>query len=235
MGFKSWFVNDVEGDTPKQSIEQTPKENTTKFPDVETKSQSSSFSFPTTPTPTPVISNITQSNTSQEHLNNALDVYDKGFDSLNQQGYDFYEFYQSVMNAGPDNPQIYQMAFMMGTGMDKTVTKEKLVDQSGYYINEINKVYDNYVVKGNNKKQETLNQKTNENQSLVGELDLMRQQMDALQTQIQDREMKLKAIEGKYGPILNEIDSKLAANDIAKNKIVQSIEQVKNGIISNVK
>ena len=233
MGFKSWFVNDAEGDTPTPSTEQMPQSNTTKFPTSDSSSQPSSFSFPTTQTSSPIPS-YTPS-VSQEHLNNALEVYEKGFDSLNQPGYDFYEFFQAVMNAGADNPQIYQMAFMMGSGMDKTITKDKLVEQSNFYIAEINKVYNEYVSKGNAKKQETIDQKTNENQSLVGELDLMRQQMEALKTQIQDREMKLQAIDGKYGPKLQEIEGKLAANDMAKNKIIQSIEQVKNGIVINLK
>jgi hypothetical protein len=233
MGFKSWFVNDVEDTTSTQSTEQIPQSNTTKFPTSDSSSQPSSFSFPTTQTSSPIPS-YTPS-VSQEHLNNALEVYEKGFDSLNQPGYDFYEFFQAVMNAGADNPQIYQMAFMMGSGMDKTITKDKLVEQSNFYIGEINKVYNEYVSKGNSKKQETIDQKTNENQSLVGELDLMRQQMEALKTQIADREMKLQAIDGKYGPKLREIEGKLAANDMAKNKIIQSIEQVKNGIVINLK
>ena len=231
MSFKSWFVTDTEESAP--AVEQT-QSQTTKFPTTETTSQASSFSFPTTPTPSPIPTYVPVGIT-QEHLNNALEVYEKGFDSLNQPGYDFYEFFQAVMNAGVDNPQIYQMAFMMGSGMDKTITKDKLVEQSNFYIAEITKVYNEYVAKGNAKKQETIDLKTNENQSLVGELDLMRQQMEALKTQIQDRETKLQAIDGKYGPKLQEIEGKLAANDMAKNKVIQSIEQVKNGIVINLK
>jgi hypothetical protein len=233
MNLKSWFVTDAEESAPAPSVEQT-QSQTTKFPTAETPSQASSFSFPTTPAPSPIPTYVPVGVT-QEHLNNALEVYEKGFDSLNQPGYDFYEFFQAVMNAGADNPQIYQMAFMMGTGMDKTITKDKLVEQSNFYIAEITKVYNEYVAKGNAKKQETIDLKTNENQSLVGELDLMRQQMEALKTQIADREMKLQAIDGKYGPKLQEIEGKLAANDMAKNKVIQSIEQVKNGIVINLK
>jgi hypothetical protein len=127
------------------------------------------------------------------------------------------------------------MAFGMGTAMDKTITKDKLLMQSDFYITEINKVYNDYVVKGNGKRQEVINQKNHENESLLGELNLMRQQLEQLQIQISDRENKLSVIDSKYGPILNEVDSKIAANDLAKQKIVGSIEQVKNGIINNLK
>ncbi len=67
-----------------------------------------------------------------------------------------------------------------------------------------------------------------ENESLVGELSLLRQQLEAIQTQIADRENKLSVIDVKYAPMMVEVDSKLSANDMAKNKIVQSIEQVKS-------
>ena len=161
-------------------------------------------------------------------------MYQKGFDSLNQPGYDFYEFYQAVMQAGPTNPQIYAMALTMASAMDKSITKDKLVQQSEYYLAEINKVYQDYNSKGLSKKQDLTAQKQHENESLVGELSLLRQQLEAIQTQIADRENKLSVIDVKYAPMMVEVDSKLSANDMAKNKIVQSIEQVKNGIINNL-
>lgn len=170
-----------------------------------------------------------------EHLNKAIELYQQGFDSLNQNGYDFYEFYQTVIHGGVENPQVYSMAYAMGTAMDKTISKEKLVQQSGFYLSEINKVYTDYVNKGTQKKQELVAQKSNENQSLINELDLIRQQMEALQAQLHDRENKLNAIGSKYEPMLIDVESKLNANEIAKNKIVQQIEQVKNGIINNLK
>lgn len=172
---------------------------------------------------------------SSEHLEKAIEIYQKGFDSLNQPGYDFYEFYQTVVHGGIENPQIYSMAYAMGTAMDKTITKDKLLQQSDFYLNEIHKVYTDNVNKGSSKKQSLLTQKSSENQALSSELDLMRQQMEALKLQIQDRENKLNAIDSKYLPMIKDIDSKMAANETANNKIVQSIQQVKNGIYNNIK
>jgi hypothetical protein len=172
---------------------------------------------------------------SEEHLNKAIEIYQNGFDSLNQAGYDFYEYYQTVTQGGITNPQTYSMAFAMATAMDKSVTKTKLLQQSDFYVTEINKVYNDYVTKGNAKKKELVDQKNHENQSLVGELNLMKEQLEALKTQIQDRENKLASIDGKYSPKISEVDSKLEANDIAKNKVVESIELVKQGITNNLK
>jgi hypothetical protein len=78
----------------------------------------------------------------------------------------------------------------MGRAMDGSVTKDKLL-QSGYY-EEINKVYTDYVSKGNQKKTELTLTKTNETQSLVEDLSLMNQQVRGFKVQIQDRTSKYR-------------------------------------------
>jgi hypothetical protein len=240
MGLKDLFIVSDENseNKPVQEPVKQSAPSTTKFPNSEPKIEApttsafSSFGFGGSPTPTPTYQ---ASNVSNEVLAKTLEMYEAGFDSLNQPGYDFYEFFKSVMAGGIDNPAIYAMAFQMGSVMDKTITKDKLLMQSDFYISEINKVYNDYVTKGNGKRQEVINQKNHENESLVGELNLMKQQLEQLQIQITDRENKLSVIDSKYGPMLSEVESKIAANDLAKQKIVGSIEQVKNGIINNLK
>jgi len=237
MGLKDLFIVSDENanEQPKQEVVK-PTTSATKFPTSETTEEPSSifsaFGFGKTETPTPAPTMPTQ--VTNEHLEKAFELYQKGFDSLNQPGYDFYEFYQAVMQAGPTNPQIYVMALTMASAMDKSISKDKLVQQSEFYLAEINKVYQDYNSKGLSKKQDLTAQKQHENESLVGELSLLRQQLEAIQTQIADRENKLSVIDVKYAPMMVEVDSKLSANDMAKNKIVQSIEQVKNGIINNL-
>lgn len=241
MGLKDLFIVSDESSENKP-VQEPVKQSTTKFPSSEPKTEApttsafGSFGFGGAPTPAPAPSFPTPTTSvSNEALAKALDMYENGFDSLNQPGYDFYEFYKAVMAGGVDNPAIYGMAFGMGTAMDRTITKDKLLQQSDFYINEINKVYNDYVAKGNAKRQEVTTQKNHENESLVGELNLMKQQMEQLQIQIADRENKLSVIDSKYGPMLSEVENKIAANDMAKQKIVGSIEQVKNGIINNLK
>lgn len=241
MGLKDLFIvsEETSENKPIQEPVKQAAPSTTKFPSSTPKAEESTssafgFGFGSTPTPAPTPT-YQATNVSNEALAKTLEMYEAGFDSLNQPGYDFYEFFKAVMAGGVDNPAIYGMAFGMGSAMDKSITKDKLLMQSDFYITEINKVYNDYVAKGNGKRQEVINQKNHENESLVGELNLMRQQLEQLQVQISDRENKLSVIDSKYGPILNEVDSKIAANDLAKQKIVGSIEQVKNGIINNLK
>jgi hypothetical protein len=238
MGLKDLFiVSDENANEPKQEAV-TPTPSTTKFPTSTPTSEESGgifsvfgFGKSDEPTPQPTMS----TSVSNEHLQATLELYQRGFDSLNQPGYDFYEFYQAIMQAGVNNPQVYPMALTMASAMDKSISKDKLVQQSEFYIAEINKVYNDYNSKGLAKKQDLMAQKQHENESLVNELSLLRQQLEAIKTQIADKENKLSVIDVKYAPMISEVDSKIGANEMAKNQIVQSIEQVKSGIINNIK
>jgi hypothetical protein len=228
MGLKSLFFTDAESKEEKPISKQVMPETTT-FPGSEPiKTQTY---FPTSSTPSAPFQGA-----DNQHLDAVVEMYEKGFDGLNQDGYDFYEFFKAIMNSGGENnPQMYQMAMTMGMAMDKTMTKTKLISQADFYINEINKVYNHYVSSGNSKKQELVNQKNQENQSLSAELTNLRQQLEALTNQIKSKEGQLSMIDNKYQPTINEIDSKLRANDSAKDKILSAITTVKNGINNNLK
>ena len=245
MGFlKDLFIVDQNANNKPNTNESSKKQSTlSKFPTTSAPTEvapAASFSFPKaetpsfTPVPTPSFAPIS-SQVSNDYIEKALDVYEKGFESLNQPGFDFYEFFQSVALGGADNPQVYTMAYQMASGMDKSITKDKLVQQADFYLAEIDKVYQEYVGKGNGKKQELLILKDNENKNLFGELESMKQQLEALQIQIDDRQRKLGEIDTKYGPQLSEVENKISANNIANQKIVESIQHVKSGIIANIK
>lgn len=234
MGLMDLFIvdeNSKDKPTTKPQVKQT---ETVSFSDAPAEPVFAPVFTPEqTTTPNHVQSTPIQ--VSNEYLQKAFDMYENGFNSLNKDGFDFYEFYQSVMHGGLTNPQVYTMAFGMGSAMDKTLTKDKLISDADYYVTEILKVYNDNVTKGNAKKQELLSQKESENKTLSNELQMMTEQLEALKVQIEDRNRKLSAIDEKYAPQLSEFDSKLGANELAKNKIVNSIEQVKQGITLNIK
>ena len=226
-----WVVND-EAPKDKQKTEDKVVESSTKFPtSTSTPKEVSVDVFKNETAP---VQNFS-SGASQEHINKASEIYQQGFDSMNQEGYDFYEFYKGLSEEDKSNPAVYGMAFRMASAMDKTLTKEKLVNQADYYIGEINKNYVSYVTKGNQKKQELITQKSHENETLASELTTLRQQLETIKSQISNNELKLAAIDSKYAPQLNEVESKLLANDVAKNQLIGSIDSVKQGIINNVK
>lgn len=235
MGLLDLLINSDESSNAKTSTPAPAKQPVVSFSEAPVGQTSApAFGFNSEPTPaTPTYQAPVQ--VSNEYMQKAFEMYEKGFESLNKDGFDFYEFYQSVMQGGPTNPQVYTMAFGMGTIMKKTLSKADLIADADYYIAEITKVYNDNITKGNAKKQTLLAQKDSENKSLVSELENMEQQLEALKVQIDDRRRKLSDIDNKYSPDLTDFDNRLGANELAKNRIVDSIEQVKQGINLNIK
>lgn len=230
MGLKDlFFVNEeTDNKTPEPKQETKVNVSLNKFP---TSQETPSFPPSNTPSNTP---SFGQAN--DEQINKILEMYQSGFNSLNQPGYDFFEFYQAIMTSGGvDNPQMYVMAMSMGSAMEPSNTKEKLISQADYYLNEINKVYDSYVNTGSSKRNTLIQQKESENRTLNDELSNLRSQLEAITNQIKSKENQLSLIDNKYQPQINEVDSKLKANDIAKDRIVSNIVKVKNGINNNIK
>ena len=230
------FIVSDESSTDKASTPAPVKQPVVSFSDAQVEqTQAPAFTFNSEPTPTPTQTYQTPVHVSNEYMQKTFEMYEKGFESLNKNGFDFYEFYQSVMQGGPTNPQVYAMAFNMGSIMDKSLSKTKLIQDADYYVAEIIKVYNDNLSKGTAKKQNLLAQKDSENKSLVTELENMEQQLEALKVQIDDRKRKLSDIDSKYSPELTDFDNRLGANELAKNKIIDSIEQVKQGINLNIK
>lgn len=192
----------------------------------------STFDFNTTPKP--LVSTI-PFDSSNDHFVKTLEIYESGFEKLNQPGYDFYEFFKAVSAGGISNPSSYNMAYGMGIAMDKTINKEKLISQSDFYLTEIAKVHTDFKTKGNAKHEQIINEKRVENETLVNELNSLKSQMEQLQVQINDRERKLSIIDTKYDTIINEVVGKLNANDKVKDTFINSITEVKNGISTNIK
>ena len=220
--------------TKDKKVESNKKKETvvTTFPTSDETSSKSDFGFGNS---TPIKTQVPSGQVSQEYIDKFLDAYENAFNELNQSGYDFFEFFQSVINGDINNSQTFTMAFAMGKGMDKSITKEKLLSQSEFYTTELSKLYDKNSTDGTQKKQQIISQKDTENQNLISDLDSLKLQLEGIKVQIKDRENKLSQIENKYQPKIIDWDNKLLANDFAKNKIISSIEAVKQGINKNIK
>jgi hypothetical protein len=237
MGLIDLFVKPDENE--KKESEQTKESSKFKFPSQNQTTQEpsnniASFIGFSKTNQTPQVTTTSGAPT-QEQIAKALGIYEQGLKSLKQSGYDFQDFYDALTDEDKANPSAYQMALRFASKYDKSITKDSLVQSGDFYISKVVENYNNFVASGNAKKQDVLNQKTNEAQSLNNELGMLQQQLVALQAQITDRQNKINNIDGKYASILSELDAKLAANEIAKNQVVQSLEHVKQGIINNVK
>lgn len=220
FSWKGLFVNDdnAQNDTPKPIL----------VPEKNQNSISNSDKFPTS-TASPIIPNSTPI-AENKFLAEILSVYENGFDSLNNEGFDFFELYKSVCAVGINNPQSYQMAFAMGKSLRPEITKQFLLDKSDYYISEIEKVHKNYDVIGNARNTELNNSVSLQKSNLTKEIETLQNQISALQNTLQSKVAELGKIDSDVTTSFEEIKLKIHANNEAKQKILESINTVVAGI-----
>ncbi len=224
FSWKGLFINDETASlspTPKEEIKITtpPKSVENKFP-----SSTSENKFPETTFTQPSNAN------SNPFINEILDVYNKGFEGLNSEGFDFFEMYKSVMAVGASNPQSYQMAFTMGKTIKPDLTKQFLIEKSNFYIAEIEKVYAKYDATGNTKNKDLSNNITTQKSNLSKSIADLESQIAKLQSDLESQKTQLAKIDNDNLEMFTQIQLKIDANNIAKQKILESINTVVTGI-----
>jgi hypothetical protein len=178
----------------------------------------------------------------QTVLNEVVSVYEKGIDSINMPGYDFYEFYKAISTVSGASEQAYQMAFQMARSMDSNLTPQKLLSDAEFYISKINEVHNQYTTQGQ-QKLNTLDAKKNEEKNrLTVEIDQatrdvnnLRNQLQTLEAEINQKRLKLSTIDNNYFPQENSVREKLMANDHARQLSISKLLMVKDGIQKHIK
>jgi len=220
----------VKKSTPVETSKEASPSFQSKFPVTPTAVRNETITMPTSSNPA-----ITPNNPAcAPHMEKIMTMYEQGFDSLNQAGYDFYEYFKSVVEGGVNNPTVYTMAFTMGKAMDKNLTKASLLSQSEFYISEIRKVHQQYVDAGNQKRQQAITSKTQEETTLNTDIRDIDVELNRLMTLKSQKQAELAKIDGKYQPQITEVECKLMANDVAMEGIVGSIQKVVQGINNNI-
>lgn len=228
MSWKNFvFANAEGGDKGNEKKTESQESFKSKFPTstpVEAKNESATVATAITP----------DNPQCAPHLDKIMDLYEKGFEGLNMDGYDFFEFYKAVVAAGVNNANAYTMAFNMAKAMDGGVTKESLASQAQYYLDEISKVHTHYNSNGENKRKEAQANKVNEEATLENELTEINNEIARLNALKAQKQGELARIDSKYTPEITDIECKLMANDMARDAIVGSIQAVVDGINKNV-
>lgn len=226
FNWKSLFVNDEANQSSENTIKEQPKTNINtenKFPTTESK-------FPETPINSGNTVINSGNNANNPFLNEILEVYNKGFESLNQSGFDFFEMYKSVLAVGPTNPQSYQMAFTMGKTINPELTKPFLLEKASFYISEIEKVYAKYDATGNSKNKDLNSTITTQKSNLSKSIADLESQIANLQTDLATKKAELARIDHDNHEMFEQIQQKIDANNMAKQRILESINTVVTGI-----
>jgi hypothetical protein len=180
-------------------------------------------------------------NTSNPYLGEIVEVYEKGLESINMPGYDFYDFYLAIKAAGTQNESIYKMAFQMGKTMDANISPQKLASDAEFYVSKINEVYQTYAQKGSEKLRGLEEEQKAERENLTNQAKILEADIHRLKQEIITMEQKLSEARGhltkvneKYKPQEDLIKQKLMANDQAMQVSVQKLNSVKEGIMKHI-
>jgi hypothetical protein len=226
--WKSLFVKTDETETQKNEKTSEPLS----FP-VNTSSQS----FPQTEASIPVTQAV-----NDPSINEVLQVYENGLDSINMPGYDFFEFYKAITSTGTANEQTYNMAYQMAKTMDKTITSQKLLSDAEFYISKINEVHSQYVTQGQQKLNSIQDKKSAEKSQLHTEIDQgtmrlaqLRVELQELEASINKKRNSLNKIDETYYSQEKSIREKLNANDMAKTISIGKLNSIRDGIQRFVK
>ena len=215
FNWKSIFVNDENASVPQDEAK------------IQTSFIPTDNKFPETNT---ITNSVQNSNSNNPLLNEILEVYNKGFEGLNSEGFDFFEMYKSVMAVGPTNPQSYQMAFTMGKTIKSDLSKEFLLEKSKFYISEIEKVYSKYDATGNSKNKDLSDTISTQKNNLTKYISDLETQIAKLQSELETKKAELARIDFDNKEMFTQIQLKIEANNLAKHKILESINTVVTGI-----
>ena len=203
------------------------------------------FSFPVNNTTASTFNNQTNVNTVANNpaVNEVLGVYEKGLDSINMPGYDFYEFYKTINAAGIVNgEQVYNMAYQMAKTLDNTVSTEKLLKDAEFYISKINEVHGQYLRQGQQKLNSIQNEKNAERTKLTTSVEdanrrmmELQNEMRSLELDIKNQQEELSKVDNKYITQEQAVKDKLTANDLAHSESIGKLNRVSEGIKQFIK
>lgn len=258
MGIKSLFFNSEENeendsakvepkktrvtDTEEVSFPKSSEEKETAFPTPKrttnfTDDESDMFSAKAKPSPETV--EVTSKDDSNPYMKNPYmeeitKFYEDGFNKLNKEGVDFYEFYQSIKVGGVDNTAAYPMAFNMCRGMNPELSKESMISDGEDYITSIEGAYNQYKSSGESKLSQTNDEKSSEEASLRTEVGELEEQVRQLTATLNSKKRDLSSIGDKYKDKIEGISLKLEANKVAKSNIINNITKVITNIKNNL-
>jgi hypothetical protein len=224
--FKNLFIKD-------ESEQEEPKD----------KEQEEKLAFPVSSShPESHQPNVIPATGANQYLTEIIEVYEKGLESINMPGYDFYDFYLAVKASGVENEAVYKMAYQMGKTMDKNITPAKLSSDAEYYISKLNEVYRTYSEKGSQKLSSLEHDLKTEKDKMAleangmeSDIHKMRQEIMALEQRLMDVRSNLARVDGKYKPQQDVIKLKLEANEHAMKISVQKLNTVKESIMKFIK
>lgn len=196
-------------------------------------------SFPVNESNAPVSQNNPSSNPYFEEI---AGVYEKGMESMNMPGYDFYDFYLAIKASGAQTESVYKMAFQMGKTLDANISPQKLATDGDYYIGKLKEVFESYSEKGKQKLNSLAAELKSEKDALTteinhvdGEITRLKELVRSMEQKLSETKSHLSKVESKYKPQQDIINQKLQANEQVMQINTKILTSIKEGVAKFIK
>ena len=147
-------------------------------------------------------------------------------ESINKPGCDFFEVWNASIEMGGANSSNIKAAYTSLKYVDKSLTKDKLLETGDFYINSLVKILDAETIKRQDEKDKLLVQKEQEKTSLTTEINELEQQILALQKKLAEKKLQSEGINQKYEPLIAAIDQKITNGHQSVNGVLNEMQQV---------
>jgi hypothetical protein len=147
-------------------------------------------------------------------------------ESLNKPGYDFFEVWNAAIEMGEANSSNIKAAFTSLRYVDKSLSKQKLLDTGNYYISSLKKVLDTETAKRQEEKDKLIQQKEQDKANLIAEISDIEQQIVALQNKLADKKLQSESVNEKYKLPVEIIEEKIGNGHLSVNSVLNEMQQV---------
>ena len=184
---------------------------------------------PATPAPAPSVATVLKPAPGQETDGSTKDMKLRIYqllESINKPGCDFFEVWNASVEMGGANSNNIRAAYTSLKYVDKSLTKQKLLETGDYYITNLVKVLEAETAKRKEEKDKLLARKEQQKTSLSTEIADLERQLIALQNSLAEKRKESESINEKYQPLVSEIDHKITNGQQAVNSVVSEMQQV---------
>jgi hypothetical protein len=164
--------------------------------------------------------------------------FQKLIEEKNQPGFDFFEYSAMVLGVSQTPaPDHFKMAYQGAKVMNASVSKQQLAESAKFYKQTLENAYLDTVRKGEEKRAAVAQQQASEQKQLNADVDNINKQIADFEKKIAElktaqaqRNSQLATLTEKFTPQMADVELKLNATTTAKDRVLDRLLLIEDGL-----
>jgi hypothetical protein len=164
--------------------------------------------------------------------------FQKLIEEKNQPGFDFFEYSAMVLGVSQTpTPDHFKMAYQGAKVMNTSVSKQQLAESAKFYKQTLENAYLDTVRKGEEKRNAVAQQQATEQKQLNADVDSINKQIADFEKKIADlkaaqtqRSNQIATLAEKFAPQIADVELKLNATTAAKDRVLERLLLIEEGL-----